>query len=137
MLVYLLFTQCLTELDSRLTSVTSRIEGAGERLAGVEDSSQEVEEQLRGAMGRHGGDSVSGEGGAAPLVRLKEALQQVRREIRDMDMGIQMVGASLLVLRVADRKDVLVTAGVNHRLRHSKAKKIESNSSDEFYVTNS
>lgn len=126
--------QCLTELESRLASVTSRIEGAGERLAGVEDSTQEVEEQLQSAMGRLGGESAAGEGGAAPIVRLKEAVQRVRREIRDMDIGIQMVSASLLALRVTDQKDARAAAGVNHRLRHSKGKHVESNSNDEFYI---
>jgi hypothetical protein len=115
--------------------ITSRIEGAGERLAAVEDTSQEVEEQLQSAMVRHGGESASGEGGAAPLVRLKESLQRMRREIRDMDMGIHMVSASLLALRVSDRNNALATARVKHKQRHSKSKHIESIDSDELYVS--
>ena len=76
---------------------------------------------LQEKMGTHGGDS-SGNGGT---VRLKEAIQRIKKEIKEMNMTEQLLSNFLLHERIALTKLALSTKRVsNHRSLGRKGAKI-------------
>ena len=77
-----------------------------------------MEEQLQSALSRHGGETSSD--GSSGLVRLKGAIKQIKGEVHDMDMSINLLNSRLLALRIADQKDAVQAAARKSRDRHSK-----------------
>lgn len=112
---------CIQELgglEARQGEHQKVIDRLTSELSEIEEKQEEAVVVLQEKMGTHGGDSGNGS-----TVRLKEAIQLMKKEIKEMNMTEQLLSNFLLHERIALTRFASSTKRVsNHRSLGRKGK---------------
>jgi len=111
----------LEELETRTGSSHEAVAKLTNELAELTEKLEELKESFE--------SRDSGLHDTSPLVKIKAALQQIKKEIHFFDMRIGVVSHSLLAAKVSDTNRLRSIASVKARQRHNKNKKASDDNS--------
>lgn len=106
-------------LEERSSGVSKNAVATADKLAVIEDSLNELTEQLTAKTGEGEGD------GSSVAVKFKRAIKGVKEEIKDMTIRLGLLQAELLALKKQDYATKRKSAVAKKKAKHRRKNKLE------------